>query len=118
MADGREYVSVNIDGEKFSLWDKEYFGKLKAGDTVEYKWRQSGRYKNITEIEPTNTHSYPGNNDDRNGQIARMSCLKSASELLANAHMDPLDKATLALDIAKKYEAYIFNNDLPSDVSE
>jgi len=107
LKDGREYLSLDIDGERYSLWDKDYFDKIRLGDFVEYEWKQSGRYKNITEIEPANMDYQ--NRERRNEQIARMSCLKSASEILANAHMEPMEKANLALDIARMFEAYIFD---------
>jgi len=108
LKDGREYLSLDIDGERYSLWDKDYFDKIRLGDFVEYECKQSGRYRNITQIESTGL-DYQDESRKRNEQIARMSCLKSASEILANAHMEPVEKAHLALDIARMFEAYIFD---------
>lgn len=108
LKDGRKYLSLSIDGETYSLWDEKYMSGLEEGMPVRYEWRKSGKFKNITKIEPHQGYKNP--NKEKNDQIIRMSCLRSASEILANAHMGPIEKGKLAIDIARMYEDYVFDS--------
>jgi hypothetical protein len=108
LKDGRKYLSLSIDGETYSLWDEKYMSSLEEGMPVKYEWRKSGRFKNITKIERNKNQGYQNANKEKNEQIIKMSCLRSACEILANAHMGPLEKGKLAIDIARMYEAHVF----------
>lgn len=46
--------------------------------------------------------------------IIRMSCLKSASELIANSNLEPGKRADMALNFARKFKDYI-KDDLEED---
>lgn len=102
---GQRYLGISVDGERYTLWEEKYFDKLKEGDIIDFEWKKSGKYKNITKINM--------NNDDndfmerKQENIIRMSCLKSASELIAGSDLEPVKRADMALDFAGKFEKYI-----------
>lgn len=47
---GQQYLTVQIDGERYSVWDTKYFDQLHEGAEIEYQFRQSGNFRNITEV--------------------------------------------------------------------
>ena len=111
---GQKYVTVQVGGERYSVWDDKYFDALQEGVTIDYDFRQSGNFKNMTDIEPVDGNGngmpqYTPNGKDR--QIARMSCLKSASEILAPVHMDTDAKRDLVIDTARYFERYAAEDD-------
>ena len=63
---------------------------------------------------------YHPNNKDR--QITRMSCLKSASEILAPVHLDLDSKREMVIETAKCFERYVTEDDVgalpPQDQGE
>lgn len=57
---GKRYSVLQIDGEWYSLWNEAYFDRIKTGQTIEFDYRESGKYKNISKIyEPTEAKKYP-----------------------------------------------------------
>jgi len=103
--DGRKYWVLSIDGKRYSVWDEDYIKGLDEGSFVEYSCKKSGRYNNITDLKKINTDdSYLNRKDE---QIIRMSCLKSASELLMGIEMEPDKKADIAIGIARKFQKYV-----------
>jgi hypothetical protein len=116
---GQKYLTVQVGGERYSVWDDKYFDILQEGVAIDYDFRQSGNFKNMTDIEPANGNGngfqqYQPNNKDR--QIARMSCLKSASEILAPVQLDPDAKKDLTIETARFFERYVFEGDLTNDI--
>jgi len=109
--DGQRYCVLEIDGQKYSLWDEKYFDKLREGLEVDYEWKKSGRFKKITDIKILE----PQTCRDRCIKIIRMSCLKSASEILYGLEGDPYKKADLAVEIAKRFEKYVLDGEVPGD---
>jgi len=107
---GQKYLVLSIDGKNYSLWDDRHFGRLAEGDVVAYQWKQSGDYRHITEIE-VQERAVSQANAEKDGQIVRMSCLKSASTILANLEIDPEEKIDLTINTARKFEKYITGND-------
>jgi len=65
LQDGREYLTLQIGGSKYSVWDKKYFGILEEGMPVDFKFKSSGKYLNISEIEVDPNHK-PGDNGNKN----------------------------------------------------
>ena len=126
---GKKYHTIQVDGERYNVWDDKYASFLQQGEGIEYDFRQSGDYKHITDMklsgngqEPNNqNNSYRPNNGPHNGkdrQIARMSCLKSASEIMAPVQLEPDAKRNKVIDTAKYFERYVFEGDpgtLPDD---
>lgn len=111
---GQKYVTVQIAGERYSNWDSKYFDLLQEGAEIEYEFKQSGNFRNMTDIKPVGDNHepppYQPNKKDR--EIARMSCLKSASEILAPVQLDPQAKREMVIDTARFFERYVFEGDL------
>lgn len=110
---GQKYLSVQIEGERYTIWDENYFDQLKEGAEVEYEFRQSGNFRNISDLRPVQEQpgpTYRPSPKDR--QITRLSCLKSASEIVAPAHMDVDGKQSLVIETAKQFERYVFEDDV------
>lgn len=108
---GDTYLAVQIGGERYTVWDQQYFGQLQEGSEIEYDFRQSGDFKNITEVRsPGQSEAEPGApsySNSRDRQITRLSCLKSAARVLAPAQLEPEDKRDQVIDMARTFETYI-----------
>ncbi len=116
---GQKYLTVQIDGERYSVWDTKYFDQLREGVEVEYEFRQSGNFKNITQVrDPGEQNEAPAYHNHRDRQITRLSCLKSAAEILAPAQLDPDAKRDLVIETAKVFERYVGDDDLGSSVPD
>lgn len=118
---GQPYLAVQIDGERYSVWDQKYFDHMKEGAEIEYDFRQSGDFKNITDVQGGNG---PDAGDDgfytnhRDRQITRLSCLKSAAEIIAPVHLDPDLKRDLVIGTSRAFERYVAEGDLTGGASE
>jgi len=104
------YWVLSIGGENYSVWDKKFMEGLQEGATVEYEWVASGDFKKVTEIrkidmEPGLERAEKAYN--RNQQIVRMSCIKSATVLVSNFEAHPDEKGTITLGLARKFEDYV-----------
>ncbi len=112
---GQKYVTVQIAGERYSSWDSKCFDLLQEGAEIDYEFKQSGNFRNLTDIKPVESGNngelppYQPNHKDR--QIARMSCLKSASEILAPVQLEPEAKKQKVIDTARFFERYVFAED-------
>lgn len=117
LEDGREYLALEISGSKYSLWDTKYFGTVEEGMPVDFKFKKSGKYLNISEIEEDPNYK-PGNNGNGNNnpfgypnhrdlQILKTSCLKCATYLINDVPLEVEKKVDLALDVAKRLEKYL-----------
>lgn len=115
LPDGRTYLSLTIEGEKYSLWDKKYFDKLKEGQVVDFEFKRSGDYNNITEIDIDSFMNFPEQQERKSNphpnqkdqQIMKMSCLKSACYLVRDVCSDIDRKVDLTLDVARQFEKYL-----------
>lgn len=113
---GQKYLTVQIDGERYSLWDTKCFDQVQEGLEIEYDVRQSGNFKHLTDITPVKEEkeqerpAYRPNG--RDVQITKLSCLKSASEIVAPVHMDIDSKQEMVIELAKRFERYVFEDDL------
>jgi len=121
---GQQYLTVQIDGERYSVWDDKYFDQLHQGAEIEYQFGQSGNFRNITEVATlteSKNNDVPLYQNGRDRQITRLSCLKSAAQILAPAQVDPDAKRDLVIDTARVFERYVGENDpgsLPIDQPE
>jgi len=118
-SDGRRYNMLQIGGERYSLWEEDYLDKLQEGQTLEFDFRESGEFKNINRIyEPTGENKEPRkdakqelppeyNNDPKTKKIIKMSCLRSASQILVGSRIPAGERAEKTIEIAKKFEKYI-----------
>jgi hypothetical protein len=113
---GQKYMTVQIGGERYSVWDHKYFDQMQQGAEIEYDFRQSGNFRNITEVrapqqaEPT--ENGPTYHNGRDRQITRLSCLKSAAEIISPAQLTPDVKRDLVIDTARIFERYVAEDDL------
>lgn len=121
LDDGRTYDTLSIDGERYNLWNKEYLGKLKEGDMLEYEFTKKGKYKNIQKltIQEQTEHNTPDADKEeqktylnpmikKEREIARMSCIKSAIYAVGQlVDLDVDEKTDKIIDVAKKFEKYI-----------
>jgi len=120
-SDGRKYNVLQINGERYSLWEEDYLDKLQEGQTLEFDFRESGEFKNIRKIydpagakKPSENDALPPEpqaNDYQQGQkarqIVRMSSLRSASQILGGSRIPVGKRAEKTIEIAKKFEKYI-----------
>lgn len=118
-ADGRKYEVLQIGGQRYSLWEEEYLDKIQEGQSLEFDFRESGDFKNISKI-----YEKPGNDrllesddkqpeyDGRNKRITRMSCLRSAAGVLTGSRIPCEKRADKTIEIAKKFEKYIEDEEL------
>jgi hypothetical protein len=104
------YWLVDIDSQSYSVWDQDFLSGLKPGDIVDYEWKATGKFRNITSLRKLDPDQ--GSSDcpdsERDLRIVRMSCLKSASCLLPYLPED-VDRAEYVLSAARKFEDYILN---------
>ncbi len=120
-ADGRKYNVLQIGGVRYSLWEGDYLDKLSEGQTLEFDFRESGDFRNISKIydpagakKPSENDALPPEppaNDNQQGQkarqIVRMSSLRSASQILNGSRIPAGERAEKTIEIAKKFEKYI-----------
>jgi len=114
---GDDYLRVKIDGETYSIWNQDYFDVLHEGDTIQFDYKESGQWKNITEMDVIRIDlAESGTNDDymlaKDKRIARMSCVKSAAYVMANLDMEPVLKGDQTLSLARTFEKYVYEEDL------
>ena len=109
----KRYHVVEIGGEKYSVWDSALMEGITEGARVEYDWKKSGNFKKITGLQKIDESqmSEAYQSDRKSREIIRMSCLRSASELLYGLYFDPDEKAEKALDIARRFERYVSGED-------
>ena len=109
----KRYHVVEIGGEKYSVWDSALMEGITEGARVEYDWKKSGNFKKITGLQKIDESqmSEAYQSDRKSREIIRISCLRSASELLYGLYFDPDEKAEKALDIARRFERYVSGED-------
>jgi hypothetical protein len=108
-ADGRKYEVLQIRGVRYSLWEEDYLDRIQEGQTLEFDFRESGDFMNITKIyeNPESEPREPIYEDRKLKKTVRMSCLKSASRVLAGTKIPYQNRAEKAIEIARKFEKYI-----------
>ncbi len=115
--DGRRYEVFQIGGERYSLWEEDYLDRIQEGQTLEFDFKESNDFKNITKIYelPENEPKEPGYEDPKLKKTIRMSSLKSASRVLIGSRIPYQNRADRAIEIAKKFEKYIDDDGLDID---
>ena len=104
---GEPYLLLAIDGQRYSLFDDNCADNLREGEIVEYDWKKSGKFRNITSIEPVNLNSQHSCPSEKDQQIVRMSCIKSASAMFSDLDVEPKQKMLYTLGAARRFERYI-----------
>jgi len=116
-SDGRRYEVIQINGERYSLWEEDYLDWIQEGQSLEFDFRESGEFRNITKIyeNPESEPKEPEYGDQKLKKTVRMSCLKSASRVLIGSKIPYQNRADRAIEIAKKFEKYIDDEGLDLD---
>lgn len=119
---GRQFVVVHVGGDKeqhkFSCWKPELFGELVQGASVEFKYTEKGKWRNIVSLESDGNDSGAGKEDptEREKRIVKQACIKAASPLVGVEADTPVDKAAEAITIAELLVAWVWekkSNDPP-----
>ena len=116
-ADGRKYEVLHIGGERYSIWEEDYLDRIHEGQLLEFDFKESGDFKNITEIyaPSRNEEKDPVYEDPKLKKTVKMSCLKSASRVLIGSKIPYQSRADRAIEIARKFEKYIDDEGLDVD---
>ena len=97
-------IVFEIDGEKYSSFDRKLLELFNEGDTVEFEFVQKGQYKNIKTIEKLAEEFKEGSDiSNRSLQIIRQACLKAAVEL------KEVETSEDAIIVAEKFVKYVLN---------
>lgn len=115
--DNKKYHVLEIGGEKYSVWEPTLLEGLSEGCTVDYDWKQSGNFRKITDLKKiaANPNLDCTPRDRKSMEIVRMSCLKSASEILHGLYIDPDMKTKKAMEIAREFEKYVIGTELTGE---
>ncbi len=108
---GQPYLTLLIDGERYSLWDKKHFADLEEGDEVIYQWKQSGDFRNISAIQRVETDGFSATQK----RITRMGCLKYASSIVSLSDVDLKEKADYTIAMARDFERYVLEPGLDAE---
>jgi len=104
--DGTRYWVLRISGEQYLIWNEKLMEGLQEGDFAEFEFKRKGNFNTITKIKKTLSY------DERHLQITRMSCLRSACEIVSGAGFMNVEKrAKVALKIAKTFEEYVIGKE-------
>lgn len=109
-ADGRRYNVLQIGGERYSLWDENYLDQIQEGQKLEFNFKESGEFKNITEIyEQLGQEApvEPGYHERKIKKIVKMSSLRSASRALFGSKIPYQNRADRVIEMARKFENYL-----------
>jgi hypothetical protein len=105
--DGTKYWVLSIDGQRYSVWDQKLVEGLNQGDAVDFEFKQSGNFRNIIKLSRIKEQTYA---NDAQKQIVRMSCLRSAAELLSNSGLVYDVRVKETLKAANKFEQWVIEN--------
>ena len=53
--EGTSYLIIEVDNMKYGVWDKKLFGLCTEGQNITFTYQQKGDYKNILNIEGSET---------------------------------------------------------------
>lgn len=111
--DKKKYHVLEIGEDRYSVWHTKLLNGIQEGDSINYEWKNSGNFKKITDLRKIDLEpvTEPYVRDRKSIDIIRMSCLRSASEILNGLPMDLDSKTGLALDIAKEFEKYVIGSE-------
>lgn len=113
---GKPWKKLVIDGEDYSLWEKDWFDLAQEDACVEFEFRKKGDFNTITALEvvtPAATSGGNGGTSDKQIQISRLSCLKTAVELLPEG-----TSLNSVIRTAMRMEEYVVGEIDPGELEE
>ncbi len=120
--DGSEYWALSINGERYTIWEKDLIADIKEGDLVEFAFTFSGRYRNLTGIRRLASSAFTTADklvsDPTSLRITRMNCLRTAAEMLKDTTLLPEQKVSLAITMAQQLENHVLGNPENSELQE
>lgn len=119
--DGRRYDVLQVNGENYSVWDTDYLDRIHEGQVLDFEFRESGEFKNISriyeqagDVQPEKTNY----NRDKLEKIIRMSSLRSASRVISRSEIPYDSRAKKTIEIARMFEKYICEAGLDEDLTD
>lgn len=110
-ADGSEYWVLSIGGKRYSTWDQRLIDSIREGDSVEFAFTSSGRFRTITALQRSAGPSFATADklapSPESLRITRMSCLRTAAEMLKDTTLLPEQKLSLAITMAERMEEHV-----------
>ena len=109
---GKPFEVYKIGSTVLYQWDRNYFGRVKEGDLLEYETKEYNDFKNIIVkkiykvVEEDEYAKMQELVSEKESHI-RMSALKSSLNLISPLKVNPYEKGKLALDISGQFEKYI-----------
>ena len=90
---GSPFEVITIDDQEYSMFDN--LGTCKEGDLVEFEFKESGKYKNITSLEVVKSSDKPSSARSTGDEIRRMSVLRTSVEFHALQKNPPTESDIL-----------------------
>lgn len=107
-----KYWVLSIEGERYAVWDRKQMVGLRPGSLVDYDYRESGQYRNISRLNPVRSSgSMDPYLEERELRIIRMSCLRSACQMTYNIDMNWEDKVKETLILARRFDRYVLGTE-------
>ncbi len=112
---GETVWTLTISGREYEASDPALVRDLHSGDAVSFLYLQEGQQRRIMQLRKLPRHDAPSGNwsrgtDERGERIARMSCLKTAAQILESKRLEPTRKAQLVVEIARRLERYVLGD--------
>lgn len=106
--DGSSFYQLGINGASYSLFDEKLLQGIQEGDAVNFTYFKNGKYSNIKSLEKFTAPQNGGNGSANrySPEGIKLSCLRSATELLSDSKMDAEKKVNYVLEAAKRFEEY------------
>ena len=107
---GETYWALILSGRRYTVWSPELVQGLQRGDQVEFTYTQSGQYRKLLELRkasPQNLNRWFQHHNERGQRIARMSCLKTAAQIIEGKRLNSTKKAELVLHVARIFEKHV-----------
>ncbi len=120
---GETYWSLTISGRRYTVWNEQLTKDLQPGNQLQFSFQQSGQYRKIVELQKISTQNRSLNpwlhqQDERTRRIARMSCLKTAAQIVEGTRLSNMKRAELVLQIARLFEKHILDDQVKSSLDE
>lgn len=111
--DGSEYWVLSINGRRYSVFDLDLVKGISEGDFVEFSYAKSGKYRNIVYIKRASPEGFVTADTPvlppEPIRILRMSCLRTAAELLNGTKLSVQDRLSNLLETATQLEEHVLS---------